>query len=98
MIWVGKRNAFYKDLAAFLEIRKTVVLQVLHCLINFHSGYADIQVNNTLIDSWPSSFIPDTSRDTISHITDEELEASARVTYMPEYNEEAIAESQINGD
>lgn len=77
MIWFGKQNAFYKDLASFLEIRKIVVLQALHCLIHFHSGYADIQVNNTLIDSWPSAFIHDTIRDTISHITDEELEASA---------------------
>ena len=98
MIWIGKQNASYKDLAPFLEIRKTVVLQALHCLIQYHSGYADIQINNTLIDSWPNIFIPETIRDTISHITEEELEASARATYVPEYNEDAIPELQTNSN
>ncbi len=72
VIWVGKEQPSYKDLKPFLEVRKKVVWQALIGLKRDNPVYANVKIDEELLESWDETFIPPAIINSMMTINDTE--------------------------
>ena len=72
VIWVGKEQPSYKDLKPFLEVRKKVVWQALIGLKRDNPVYANVKIDEELLESWDETFIPPAIINSMTTINDTE--------------------------
>ena len=68
VFWVGKTQPSSDDLKPFLEIRKQRVLAALQWLVAHNRYYHNLEINHSLLSSWPAEFIPEQISANISYI------------------------------
>jgi hypothetical protein len=67
VIWFGDRTPTADDLKPCLEVRKAVVLRALQWLRLYNKLYSHIAINQALLDSWATSFIPHDLEESMIH-------------------------------
>jgi hypothetical protein len=66
--FLGKTQPSLDDLKPFLEIRKQHVLAALQWLVAHNRYYHDLEINHSLLSSWPAEFIPEQISANITYV------------------------------
>jgi hypothetical protein len=74
VVWFGNQAPSREKLAPYLEVRRLVVLKALQWLQSHNPLYHSIEINHSLLSTWPVSFIPPKLQESLIVHTDNDSE------------------------